>query len=52
MLSEIGVEEDIAERMIAHKRPGIIGRYDKSRLDEKRKDAQQRIEAHIAELVR
>ena len=52
MLSEIGVEEDIAERMIAHKRPGIVGLYDKSRLVEKRKDAQRRLEAHIAELVR
>jgi integrase len=50
-LSEIGIEEDIAERMIAHKRPGIVGLYDKSRLVEKRKDAQRRLEAHIAELV-
>jgi integrase len=51
MLSEIGVEEDIAERMIAHKRPGIVGLYDKSQLVEKRKDAQRRLEAHIAEVV-
>ena len=52
MLSEIGVEEDIAERMIALKRPGIVGLYDKSRLVEKREDAQRRLEVHIAELVR
>ena len=52
MLSEIGVNEDIAERQIAHKRPSLVSLYDKSHLVERRKDAQAQYEAHLAEIVR
>jgi integrase len=52
MLSEIGVEEAVAERMIAHKRADLVALYDKSLLTAKRVEAQERYEAHLGELVR
>ena len=45
MLSELGVDEDIAERMIGHQRPALVSAYDKSQMVERRKTTQARYEA-------
>ncbi len=47
-LSELGVEHDVAEMMVAHKRSDLHGRYDRSTLEAKRRDAQEQWEAHLA----
>lgn len=51
MLSELGVDEDIAERMIGHQRPALVSAYDKSQMVERRKTTQARYEARIWEIV-
>ena len=50
-LSALGVEEAVAELMIAHKRSDLVGRYDHSDLWEKRAEAQRKWEKHIAGIV-
>ncbi len=47
-LSALDVEEAVAELMIAHKRPDLVGLYDHSDLWEKRVKAQARWENFIA----
>ena len=47
----LGVEEAVAELMIAHKRPDLVGRYDHSDLLEKRVEAQARWENFVGEAV-
>lgn len=50
-LSALGVEEAVAELMIAHKRSDLVGRYDQSDLWEKRVEAQARWERFVGESV-
>ncbi|WP_171208896.1 MULTISPECIES: site-specific integrase [unclassified Ruegeria] len=49
-LTELGIDFDTAERMIAHKRPGLSGIYDKSTILERRIEAQSRWEGMLSEL--
>jgi integrase len=51
-LSTLGVEESVAELMIAHKRPDLVGRYDHSDLWDRRVEAQARWENFIGEAVK
>lgn len=45
-LTELGIDFDTAERMIAHKRPGLAGTYDKSAILDRRVMAQEQWERH------
>ncbi|WP_024311112.1 tyrosine-type recombinase/integrase [Sinorhizobium medicae] len=50
-LAELGVEEAVAERMIAHKRSDLVSLYDKSQMTERRIEAQAVYEAHVKAVV-
>ncbi|WP_425045224.1 tyrosine-type recombinase/integrase [Primorskyibacter sp. S87] len=50
-LTRMGVDYDVAEMMIAHKRADLHGRYDSADLWTERVDAQARWEAYVAEVV-
>ncbi|MDH3667180.1 MAG: integrase arm-type DNA-binding domain-containing protein [Paracoccaceae bacterium] len=50
-LSSLGVEEAVAELMIAHRRSDLIGRYDHSDLWSKRAAAQNAWEDHVASAI-
>ena len=50
-LSDLGVDADTAELMLGHKRPGLIGVYDKSKVWDQRVAAQNLWEAHIAKIT-
>lgn len=51
-LSALGVEEAVAELMIAHKRSDLVGRYDHSDLWDRRVEAQARWESFVGEVVK
>jgi integrase len=48
-LSDLEVPEEIAERMIGHKRPGLMGTYDHSTVWSARVEAQAQWEGLLAE---
>ncbi len=50
-LAELGVSQDVAERMIAHVPPDLVTRYDVSGLENLRREAQERLEAAWMEVV-
>ena len=50
-LSALGVEEAVAELMIAHKRSDLVGRYDHSDLWDRRVEAQTRWESFVGEVI-
>jgi len=50
-LSALGVDEPVAELMIAHKRSDIVGRYDHADLWDRRIDAQHKWEEYIEGIV-
>jgi hypothetical protein len=50
-MSRLGVDESAAELAIGHKRGGLIGLYNRDLAWNARKDAFERVSAHIAQLV-
>ena len=50
-LADLGVREEIAEAMIAHKRTGLIARYNRAELWAQRLDAAEKLDAWLAGIV-
>lgn len=50
-LAELGVPFDVAELMVGHARSDLHQRYDKSTLQSERRNAQERWEVHLAQVV-
>ena len=50
-LADLGVREEIAEAMIAHKRTGLIARYNRAELWAQRRDAAEKLDAWLARIV-
>ena len=50
-MSRLGVPEDIAELAIGHVRADLIARYNKDEAWEGRRDAFERVSAHVASLI-
>jgi site-specific recombinase XerD len=50
-LTRLGIDYDVAEMMIAHKRDDLHGRYDASDLWKERTEAQARWEAYVGQLI-
>jgi len=51
MLSDLGVAEAVAEAAIAHARPDLVARYDKSQLWQARVEAARLVSDQIAQIV-
>jgi integrase len=51
VLADLGVREEIAEAMIAHRRPDLIARYNRAQLWDQRRDAAEKFDAWVAELI-
>ena len=51
LMSRLGVAEDIAELAIGHVRADLIARYNKDEAWEGRRDAFERVSAHVATLI-
>ena len=50
-LSQLGVSEEIGERVLGHVLPGIVGVYNRHRYEAEMADALQKLADHIALLV-
>jgi integrase len=51
MLSDLGFDEDLAERMIAHTRDSLLERYDRSTRWPERVAAAEAVERHVLKIV-
>jgi hypothetical protein len=51
-LSRLGVRHEVAELVLAHARPGIVGTYDTWAFFEERRDALERWSQFLADLIR
>lgn len=51
MLSDLGFDEDLSERMIAHSRDNLLERYDRSTRWPERVAAAEAVERHILQIV-
>src|SRR5262249_25077656 len=51
LMSKLGVPEDIAELAIGHVRADLIARYNKDTAWEGRRDAFERVSAHVESLI-
>jgi integrase len=51
-LSRLGVRPEVAELVLAHARPGIVGVYDKWAFLEERREALEKWSAFLADLIR
>jgi integrase len=51
LMSRLGVAEEIAELAIGHVRADLIARYNKDEAWEGRRDAFERVSAHVASLI-
>ena len=50
-MSRLGVAEDLSELAIGHVRADLIARYNKDEAWEGRRDAFERVSAHVATLI-
>jgi len=50
-LADLGVREEIAEAMIAHRRSGLVARYNRAELWDQRRDAAEKLEAWLSGVV-
>ena len=50
-LADLGVREEIAEAMIAHRRPGLVARYNRAELWDQRRNAAEKLDAWLAGVV-
>jgi integrase len=51
MLSDLGFDEDLCERMIAHSRDSLLERYDRSTRWPERVAAAEAVERHVLKIV-
>jgi integrase len=51
VLADLGVREEIAEAMIAHRRPDLVARYNRAQLWDQRWEAADKFDAWMAELI-
>jgi hypothetical protein len=47
----LGVPEEIAEAMIAHRRPDLVGRYNRAQLWDQRRKAAEKFDVWMTELL-
>jgi integrase len=50
-LADLGVREEIAEAMIAHRRSDLVSRYNRAQLWDQRRDAAEKLDAWLAGVV-
>jgi integrase len=50
-LADLGVREEIAEAMIAHRRSDLVSRYNRAQLWDQRREAAEKFDAWMAELI-
>ena len=50
-LADLGVREEIAEAMIAHRRPGLVARYNRAELWDQRREAAEKLDAWLSGVV-
>ena len=50
-LADLGVREEIAEAMIAHRRSGLVARYNRAELWDQRREAAEKLDAWLAGVV-
>lgn len=50
-MARIGVLDEVGEEVINHMEPGVVGVYNKYRYDEEKKDALQKWEALLLEIL-
>ena len=51
ILADLGVREEIAEAMIAHRRSGLVARYNRAELWDQRRDAAEKLDAWLTSVV-
>jgi integrase len=51
-LADLGVREELAEAMIAHRRSGLVGRYNRADLWDQRRDAAEKLDAWLSGVVK
>jgi integrase len=51
VLADLGVREEIAEAMIAHRRPSLVTRYNRAQIWDQRREAAEMFDGHISALV-
>jgi integrase len=50
-LADLGVREEIAEAMIAHRRSGLVARYNRAQLWDQRREAAEKLDAWLSDVV-
>ena len=50
-LADLGVREEIAEAMIAHRRSGLVARYNRAELWDQRREVAEKLDAWLAKIV-
>lgn len=50
-MARVGVSDEVGEEVINHMKPGVVGVYNKYRYDEEKKDALQKWEALLLEIL-
>jgi integrase len=50
-LADLGVREEIAETMIAHRRPDLVARYNRAQLWDQRRQAAEMFDAWMARVI-
>jgi integrase len=50
-LADLGVREEIAEAMIAHRRSGLVARYNRAELWDQRREAAEKLDAWLSDVV-
>jgi integrase len=50
-LADLGVREEIAEAMIAHRRSDLVSRYNRAQLWDQRRDAAEKLDVWLAGVV-
>jgi integrase len=51
VLADLGVREEIAEAMIAHRRPDLVARYNRAQLWDQRREAAEKFDAWMTQLT-
>ena len=52
ILADLGVREEIAEAMIAHRRSGLVARYNRAELWDQRREAAEKLDAWLSAVVK
>jgi integrase len=50
-LADLGVREEIAEAMIAHRRSDLVSRYNRAQLWDQRRDSAEKLDAWLGSVV-